>query len=48
MRHNISLTKENSELLKTLEKDLGLKPSAVVATALRALKKQESSERGEK
>jgi hypothetical protein len=41
MRHNVTLTKETSELLKALTKTLGLKPSAVITTALHALKKQE-------
>lgn len=41
MRHNIMLTKENSELLKQLEHALGLRPSAVVAQALHLLKKAE-------
>jgi hypothetical protein len=44
MRHNITLTKENSELLKRLGDSLGLKPSAVIATALHVLKKQEAEE----
>lgn len=43
MRHNITLTKETSELLKSLGKDLGLKPSATITTALHALKKQEAT-----
>ncbi len=41
MRHNVILTKENSELLRTLCKSLGLRTSAVVAVALQSLKKQE-------
>ena len=42
MRHNIMLTTENSSLLKKLGADMGLKPSAVISMALRALKKQEA------
>lgn len=43
MRHNITLTKETSGLLTELCEELGLKPSAVITTALRTLKKQEST-----
>jgi hypothetical protein len=41
MRHNVMLTKENSELLKQLGHALGLRPSAVFAQALHLLKKVE-------
>ena len=43
MRHNVMLTKENSERLKALQKALGLRPSAVIATALHALEEKEAA-----
>jgi hypothetical protein len=46
MRHNITLTKETSGLLKELCETMGLKPSAVITTALRTLKKQETTDKG--
>lgn len=41
MRHNITLAKENSELLKELCQSMGLKPSTVIVYALRLLKRME-------
>jgi aromatic ring-opening dioxygenase catalytic subunit (LigB family) len=41
MRHNVMLTKENSELLKQLGHALGLRPSAVVAQALHSLGREQ-------
>jgi hypothetical protein len=42
MRHNITLTKENSALLRKLQVALGLKPSAVIVNALHALEEKEA------